>query len=146
MTLDAAFVSPYMPRLDNAATRRILFERSSISVQSNRFNSSVINSIEQKLERAVRLTSESDLRSKEKELALSDPGFGDSYAVLKVLLTPRPAASERFVAVKPCYCFDVLHRGFGLESENRTVVEKHVELVRHPVSQRVGVIDAHLED
>ena len=52
------------------------------SLQSYGLGAPVIDSIEQKLERPVRLTPERDLRAEEKELALADSGLGHSNAVL----------------------------------------------------------------
>src|SRR6266404_1063517 len=115
------------------------------SLQRHGFRASVVDPIEQELERSVRLSAERDLRSKQKQLALSYSRFGDSHAILQILLTPSPTASERFVAVKPCHRLHTFHRSVGAQPEHRAVVKEYVELVTHPVSERVAAIDAHLK-
>src|SRR6185503_6323302 len=115
------------------------------SFKAHRFSAAIVNPIEQELERPVRLRAECDLRSKQKQLALADFRLQDSNAVLQILLSPGPAASERLVAVKPRDRLYASHRGVRAQPEHRAVVEEHIHLVAKPISQRIGVIDSHLQ-
>src|SRR4030095_10946379 len=65
------------------------------SLQGHRLSSSIIDSVEQELERAVRLSAKRYLRTEEKYPSLSDSCLGDDHSILKILLSPGPSASER---------------------------------------------------
>src|SRR6266545_1766432 len=110
------------------------------------FSAPVKNPVEEEFERAVRLRAEIDFRPEHKQLALADVRLDHRHAVLQVFLPPGPAATQRSVAREPCDRIDSFQGRLGLQPEHRAVVEEHVDLLRHPVSQRVRVVDAHLQE
>src|SRR6185369_1191356 len=116
------------------------------SVQLHRFRAAIIDAVEQKLERAVRLSSKSDFRPKHEELALPNPRFGNGNSVLKIFLAPRPSAAKRVVVVKPGHRPDAFHRSFRPQSEHRAVVKKDIQLFVHSIGEWIAVVDSHLHD
>src|SRR5205807_8355055 len=101
----------------------------------HKLGTSVIDSIEQELERSVWLPAKRDLGSKQKQPSSSNIRFSYSDAVLKIPLAPRPSASERFITVEPCYRFDVFTRRRS-QAKHRAVVEEHVEPLVNPICER----------
>ena len=64
----------------------------------------------------------------------------------QVLLPPRPAAAQRFRRGEPGNRVCALESGVRRQAKSGVVVVEDIELPRHAVSDRQGVIDAGLED
>src|SRR5262245_33648084 len=62
----------------------------------------VIERVEEKLERAVRLRAERDLRSEQQHAALAGGHVSHRHAAIEVPLAPRPSAAQRSRAREPC--------------------------------------------
>src|SRR5687767_9760198 len=114
-------------------------------LQLHGFGAPVVDPVEHELEGAVRLGTECDLRSVEKEPPLSDGGVDDGNAMLEITLAPRPAAAQRALP-EPGHGPHVGDRRPGLKPEHRAVVVEDVDGFRQPVSERVARVDARLED
>src|SRR5579863_1310355 len=101
----------------------------------------VINRVEQKLESRMGLRAEGYFWSEQNEPALAQLPVRDGYAAVEILLAPRPSAVERLFPVEPDYGTNRR----AIELEHGAVVEEDVDVVRHTVRQRIGVIDRGLQ-
>src|SRR4051812_27282851 len=61
----------------------------------------IVNAVEKKLERAVRLRALQNLGAEQENLPGADARLGGDDAVLEILLTPRPATAQRCLVVEP---------------------------------------------
>ena len=111
-------------------------------IQNYCLGGAVIDPVEQKLIRAVRLGAEQDLGSKEKELSFSDRHFDNRSGLVEVFLTPSPAAAKRGRRVVPCHNPHVLTR--RIDTEGRAIVEEQIRPIRHPIGQWISVVDRRL--
>lgn len=96
--------------------------------------------VEQQLERRIRLRALRHLGPHREQLAAADIGFRDRDGTVQPLLPDRPAAAQRRRAFEPC---DPPQAGCG--DERLALVEEHVHLRRHAIGERLARIDARLD-
>ena len=91
----------------------------------------VINRVEQKLERGVRLRAERDERAEDDDATATNGGINDCSTTGEPLLTTRPpAAQRRGIVARDGGCGAV---GY---SKDGTVVEEHIDFRLKAESQR----------
>src|SRR5690606_19270873 len=103
------------------------------SAQAGRLRGTVVNAVEQELERAVRLRAECDLRPEEEQLPLPYARLGDCHTVLEVLLAPGPPAAQRCRGIEVRDRRDAVAR----DAERGAVAVYDDRALAHAVCERV---------
>src|SRR5688572_15388962 len=105
----------------------------------------VMDTVEQKFERPVRLRAIRDLGTEEQHAALAERRIDDRRRALEVLLAPRPPASQWRGGAEPCHTPDGRRRTC-VDAECRAAVEKDVDVASEAEGHRSGVIDGDPQD
>ena len=102
--------------------------------------------IKEKFERSVRLGAPDDLGAEEDDVATAQRRIHNRRTLIEVLLSPRPPALQRARAIEPGHCLHAAGARFGQETERGTLVKKHIQARFESPRQRIGSIDANLQN
>src|SRR5690606_16228464 len=111
------------------------------SARAGRLRGTVVNAVEQVLERAARLRAECGLRPEEEQLPLPYARLGDCHTVLEVLLAPGPPAAQRCRGIEVRDRRDAVAR----DAERGAVAVYDDRALAHAVCERVVLRDRHFQ-